>query len=335
MSKLTPLQKFLTNDLRVFREPFFEDMEAVPPEKAGYRVSSLDVFETWYISGIVGGRHPSTYSESPNLWNPYFNKVDRKGVFFSFDLPVEKDFTEFLRTLLTVSGFLDLTVTDPYKHDAFQALLHLDIPFEMSDQARHTETVNHLILDHDQQKILALNTDGLGMIWAIKEKASLRGRKVLIIGAGGSAASIGYEFIRNGNDLTISNRTPARAEALALLLTRFKNTSQQIHYGGFDQVNRFMKRTDLVVNTVAKGCPLGIEDFEWMDENTLLAETKYGGKSELKDLAMAAGLDYIDGKAMLFGQFVEAAASLFPLLSVSSDVHERVIQSMAVQRNWE
>ena len=92
-----------------------------------------------------------------------------------------------------------------------------------------------------------------------------------------------------------------------------------------------MKQTDLVVNTVAEGCPLCTEDAELMVENTLLAETKYGGKSELKDLAMAAGLDYIDGKAMLFGQFVEAAASVFPLLSVSSKEHERIIQSMAAQ----
>ena len=57
------------------------------PEEQGFRwwVSSLDFFEAWRISGIVGGRNPSRYSESPYFWNQYFQKLGVKGVFFAFD----------------------------------------------------------------------------------------------------------------------------------------------------------------------------------------------------------------------------------------------------------
>jgi len=335
MSKLTGLQGFISNDLKAFRAPFFKDMKAFPaPEPSEkstphketcFCVPSLDIFENWYISGIVGGQRPSTYSESPQLWNPYFNGIGRKGAFFSFDLPREKNFTGFLKIILEVPGFLDLTVTDPYKHTAFQALQDLNFSVSMSNQAQHTRAVNHVILDKKQEKLLALNTDGLGMIRAIKERIDIEGKKVLIIGAGGSAASIGYEFIKAGNDLFVSNRTPARAKDLVQLLAGFKNSSQLLLWGGFDQVTGFLKQADIVINTVASGCPLSIQDAELLNKDALLAETKYGGKSELRDLARSANRDYVDGKAMLFGQFIEAAAYVSSILCVSIERHEQVI----------
>jgi len=341
MSKLTPLQRLLDNDLRTFQASFFEDMEVVPapessenripPEEARYRVPSLDIFESWYISGIVGGRRPSTYSGSPGLWNTYYLKVGRKGVFFAFDLPPEKDFTEFLQTLLFVPGLLDLTVTDPYKNRAYRALQDLDYPLQLSDQAEQTRAVNHVILDANGGRIIALNTDGIGMIRAVKDKVNISDKKVLIIGAGGSAASIGYEFVRAGNDLFITNRTPARAEDLGQLLAVFKNPSQQLNWGGFEKVAGSLKLTDIVVNSVAEGCPLGIRDADLLKERCLLAETKYGSKSELRDLAIFTGCDYVDGKAMLFGQFEEAVAYVYPLLSIPAQEHKRVIQAMVTE----
>ena len=134
MSKLEFLQQFLTNDLRVFPGPFFEGLEGFPKtvdstdtqKHEPFRVPSLDIFEAWGICGIVGGRRPSTYSESPRIWNKYFRGIGRDVVFFAFDLPQEKDFTKFMEIALSIPKMLDLTVTDPYKHAAFQSLKGLD-----------------------------------------------------------------------------------------------------------------------------------------------------------------------------------------------------------------
>jgi len=334
MSKLANLQKFLTNDLSVFRAPFFEGIEGFPgtfetpdaQEQAPYRVPSLDIFDAWDICGIVGGRRPSTYSESPRLWNSYFQGIGRKAVFFAFDLPPENDFAEFMETLLSIPGFFELTVTDPYKHKAFLSLEGLGFQVRLSDQAADTKVVNHVILDPKKETLLALNTDGMGMIWAIKEKIDVEGKQILIIGAGGSAVSIGYEFVRAGSDLFITNRTPHRAKEVAELLTGSKRAGQQVSWGGFDRLTDLLSRADIVINTVPEGCPLNVESGNSLKERVLLAETTYGSKSAIKDLAETKGLDYVDGMDMLFGQFLEAAAKIYPLLGLSEETHEEAIR---------
>lgn len=336
MSKLTGIQKLITNDLRIFRAPFFEGREGFPEsheateskDNTPYRIVSLDIFETWAICGIVGGRRPSTYSESPRLWNNYFRGIDRKGVFFAFDLPPEKDFDRFFKTLLSIPGFFELTVTDPYKHTAFLALENSGLEVRWSEQAADTKVVNHVILGTKKSTLLALNTDGMGMIWAIKEKVDVENKKVLIIGAGGSAVSIGYECVRAGSDLIITNRTPSRAKDVCELLSGAKRAGQHLAWAGFDRLTEFLKQADILINTVPEGCPLDMESRKSMKDDILLAETTYGGKSAIKDLAMKAGGDYVDGMDMLFGQFVEAAAKVYPLLGVSEEKHEKTIKSL-------
>lgn len=337
MSKLDTIQAYLTNDLRIFKEPFFENMEEIQVmsptgettwKEPLYRVRDLDFFGSWHICGIVGGRRPSTYSESPRLWNTYFKKLGIRGVLFGFDLPPEKDFTDFFQTALDTPDMLDLTVTDPYKSEAFQALEHIGIPVEWTDQAKHTNAVNHIIVDASQRKLTALNTDGIGMAWAVREKKEISGNHILIIGAGGSAVSIGYEFVRAGCDLSIVNRTPSRAEGLAGLLSRYKSSSRRIGWGGFDRLSSFLKDADVVINTVAEGCPLDSKLIKLAKGHVVLAEAKYGTKAEVKDIARAEGRLYIDGRAMLFGQFVEAAAFIYPLFGITADRHEQVIDDM-------
>ena len=338
MSKLAPLQKVLTNDLRAFQAPFFKGLDGFPEgdesknDPAGnegpYRVQTLDIFDTWAICGIVGGRRPSTYSESPKMWNRYFREIDRKGVFFAFDLPPEENFFEFMESSLNVPGFLDLTVTDPYKQPAFRFLPDLRFQLNLSEQAANTRAVNHIILDAEKEALLALNTDGMGMIRAIKEKKQIKDKKVLIIGAGGSAVSIGYEFVKAGSDLFIVNRTAAKAEALKAHLAGAKKAGQQLDWGDFDRLPDFLKESDVVINTVPEGCPLSVRHIKIMTEGVLLAETTYGRKSALKDMAVSAGLEYVDGRAMLFGQFVEAAAKVYPVLGVSEEAHKEAIKRM-------
>ena len=338
MSKLAPLQKVLTNDLRVFQVPFFKGLQGFPKEgktkndptgwETPYRVETLEIFDTWAICGIVGGRRPSTYSESPKLWNRYFKKVDRKGVFFAFDLPLEEDFRGFMGSSLSVPGFLDLTVTDPYKQQAFRFLPELDFQLNLSEQSANTGAVNHVILDAEKETLLALNTDGMGMIRAVKERKEIKDKKVLIIGAGGSAISIGYEFVKAGNDLFIVNRTAARAEDLIAHLAGAKTAGQRLDWGDFDRLPDFLEHADIVISTVPEGCPLGGQHVKIMKEGVLLAETTYGLKSALKDMAMRIGLDYVDGRAMLFGQFVEAAVRVYPILGISEETHRKAIKAV-------
>jgi shikimate dehydrogenase len=342
MSKLSDIQEYLTNDLKIFKEPFFENMKeirVVSPSKDKvwedllYSVPNLDYFEPWYICGIVGGRQPSTYSESPKLWNRYFKDLGVDGVFFGFDLPPDKDFHEFLDTALAIPEVLDVTVTDPYKSIAYEALKSQDVPVEWMDQAENAQAVNHILIDSSRKSLKALNTDGIGMVWAIQDKSELSGKKVLIIGAGGAAASIGYEIVRNGCALTILNRTPSKAEDLKRLLEKPGGSPGSIRTGGFKMLPELADEIDIIITTVPEGCPITGENIGSFRDDVILIEAKYGPKTDLRDIASREGLEYMDGKAMLFGQFVEAASFLYPLLPVPKDNHEMVIEKM--KGEWE
>lgn len=64
-------------------------------------------------------------------------------------------------------------------------------------------------------KIFGYNTDGIGAISAIKEKAKLQGKTILIIGAGGAAKGIAYEAKKEKTNIIILNRTKEKADILA------------------------------------------------------------------------------------------------------------------------
>ena len=60
------------------------------------------------------------------------------------------------------------------------------------------------------------NTDGIGAVKALAEKTSLPGKKILIIGAGGTAKAIGHEVVALGAQVTVSYHTNReRADLLA------------------------------------------------------------------------------------------------------------------------
>ena len=346
MSKLDALQNFVANDLCSFRDPFFEGMEPLSslgsaegepatPEVQDFRwrVPSLDTFESWRISGIVGGRNPSRYSESPNLWNPYFQRLGVRGVFFAFDLPAKEDLLSFLIRWVRVPGALDLTVTDPYKREVYRALQTLPLAVTRFDQVEQTQSVNHLILDRKDGRILALNTDGLGMIRALSLRIDLRGKWILLLGAGGAAASIGAELIHHRCNLWIANRTQSRAKALAESIRRSVDTRRKtggaIVWSGFEQIEEVLPRTNVLINTVSDGCPIGASQVARLPAAAVLAETKYGAKAELEKLAV--GRNYVDGRAMLYGQFVEAAEIVHPLIGIPRNAHLRAVRSLEVR----
>lgn len=336
MSKLSGLQNILSNDLRVFRRRFFRGMKAVSGFVSGeetaaaggrerrWGMDSLDRFESWRINGIVGGRRPSTYSESPNLWNPYFRKLNVKGVFFAMDLPAESGISLFLDQWLSIPGVLDLTVTDPFKQEVFLSLQSLPLPVIPTEQVERTGSVNHLILDEEGGRVLALNTDGLGMIRALRARVQLEGRRVLLLGAGGTAASIAAELTSFPCTLRIANRTVSRAQALAEALRGF--ASREIAWGGFEQLEELLPSIDVLVNTVSEGCPIGPLQAELLPANAVLAESKYGTKADLA--AFASGRTYVNGWAMLFGQFAAAADVVHCLLVVSEHAHQRALRSL-------
>ena len=96
---------------------------------------------------------------------------------------------------------------------------------EVSEEAQMAGAVNTVV--NDDGRLVGYNTDGLGFVRALSEKAGFAfdGSRVLIVGAGGAARGVAMALSGEGvADFVIANRTLERAERLAGDLTR--------HFGG-------------------------------------------------------------------------------------------------------
>src|SRR5262249_17076888 len=115
-------------------------------------------------------------------------------------------FDETVRAL-GAAGFHGANVTIPHKHAA------LALAGEASGAAREIGAANTLTFGADGE-IAAENTDAPGFIAALG--GSPRGRRALVVGAGGSARAVVWALREEGAaEVSVWNRTPERARALA------------------------------------------------------------------------------------------------------------------------
>jgi shikimate dehydrogenase len=120
-------------------------------------------------------------------------------------LPVPPDrFAQTVRAL-PGSGYRAANVTIPHK------LAALQVADEVSDTARGIGAVNTLTLSEDG-RISGDNTDAGGLLDALGEPLPA---SALILGAGGAARAAAWALREAGVSVSVWNRTPRRAEALA------------------------------------------------------------------------------------------------------------------------
>jgi len=299
-----------------------------------------------WLSGIVGGARPSRYSKSPALWNTLFGKLGLDAAFVAFDLPRAEDMSTFLKAFLDEPGALDLTVTNPYKATAWKALSSLAPAHGWSLAASYRVEVlgclNHLIVDRECGRLVADNTDGVGMLRALEaalgpvrtggvpQTQRLAGQRALVVGAGGAGAAIGLELVRSGVDLTLVDIAATDARALAERLAPY--AAIPIGSGDWSLISRVAPRCGIIISAISAGSPLGAADIARLPADTLFADTRYGATAEFARAAGEAGRSsngrVIDGQAMLFGQFVAAAALACPIAGVKIESLEQAVAEM-------
>lgn len=150
------------------------------------------------LFGLIGC--PVDKSMSHLTHNAVFRRLALNAVYVKFNVREEElpSFFSFIR-LLPIRG---LSVTMPHKELVKSWVSHFP-----------PEGACNTLLFVDGE-IRAYNTDGLG---ALKTLAipSVENKKIVILGAGGTARAIAHEAKRKGALVTIVNRTPQRAQALA------------------------------------------------------------------------------------------------------------------------
>jgi len=154
--------------------------------------------------GVLGW--PVAHSRSPAIHNAALAELDM-GDWRYQRLPVPPAlFTDTVRALRP-SGFVGANATIPHKQAA------LAVADEASTAAAAIGAANTLSLRPDGT-IAAENTDAPGLIAALG--CSPRGTRALVLGAGGGARAAAWALREAGaREVSVWNRTPARAAALA------------------------------------------------------------------------------------------------------------------------
>lgn len=154
------------------------------------------------VYGVIGD--PIVHSLSPVLHNAAFRARKMDAVYLPFHVT---DLNDFLRAVepLGIAGF---SITLPHKEKILRHLDHVD-PLAQSVGAVNTVVVKH------GGKLFGYNTDCLGILRALEGKLSIRGSRVLILGAGGVARAAAFALARAGASVSICSRRPEHAARLA------------------------------------------------------------------------------------------------------------------------
>lgn len=156
------------------------------------------------LNAVIG--NPVLHSQSPRLHQALYEEMGINAIMLAFENPSLDDYISSVRTLS-----IGLTaVTMPFKTDI------LDFVDTRSDAVNTLNAANTLL--YANGLIHAENTDVDG-IRAALANTPLRGKNVLIIGAGGAARAAAYALQNTHAQCYVLNRTLAHAEALTQALS--------------------------------------------------------------------------------------------------------------------
>ena len=180
------------------------------------------------IFGVVG--NPLKQSKGIYVHNEVFRRAEANAVYCKFTVENLPAFMTDIAPML--HGF---SVTTPHKQDI---LFHLD---RIEPAARKIGAVNTVI--RRAGILTGSNTDADAALDAIEAVEPVKGKTVLVAGAGGAARAIVYESLRRDANVVVVNRTAEKAQRLA---QEFRAQSVPI-----DQIRSV--RFDVFVNATTVG----------------------------------------------------------------------------------
>jgi len=252
-----------------------------------YRIEQIESVTKVY--GIAGD--PVSHSMSPWVMNSAFRRENVNAVY----LPLHVKSLDDLLSTLTDLPLDGLSVTMPFKQAVVEHLDNSDV------LTQNTGACNTIVRGKDG-RLFGFNTDVYGIVAALEPRLPLQNARVLVLGAGGAARAAVFGLRAKGADVSILNRTPATAQALA------KQSGSKV-----------VKRSDLPKLTwdvIFNATPVGMaaDKHSPLEENELNAVWVFDSvynpiETKLLTMAREKGCGTISGAEM----FVHQAARQFEI----------------------
>jgi shikimate dehydrogenase len=250
---------------------------------------------------VIG--NPIVQSKSP-LIHSAFAQVTRQDIDYGKLLGPLGEFAATVDAFRS-SGGRGMNVTAPFKLDAFAYAT------DLAPSAQMAGAVNAMKFEGD--KVFAENFDGVGLVRDLVHNLAcpLKGRRVLILGAGGATRGALLPLLaEQPAELVIVNRTVSKAQELAALAQQHQTGQVPVQGLGYADLQR--EAFDVVLNAsssslMAELPPLPPGVFA---AGCLAYDLTYGkGLTPFLKLAQQAGVTQVaDGVGMLAEQAAEAFA---------------------------
>jgi shikimate dehydrogenase len=176
---------------------------------------------------------PVEHSLSPLVHNAGYQALGINYAYVSFRVKDIKRAVEGIRG----PGIRGASVTTPHKTGVLKYLDRLD------PTAGKIGAVNTIV--NDGGALTGYNTDGDGAIKALEEATALKGKRAILVGAGGAAAAIAFGLKAKGTKLFVLSRTENKARELA----------QKVGAGGYGNLKRLAEiaSADIMINATPVG----------------------------------------------------------------------------------
>jgi shikimate dehydrogenase len=248
---------------------------------------------------VIG--HPISHSKSPVIHSAFARATGQDIEYTAIEGPLDGFATA--ATAFRDNGGRGMNITAPFKLQAFE------LATDRTERAQLAGAVNCLKFEGECEgkHILADNFDGLGLVNDIQHNLgfAMRGKQVLLLGAGGAARGVLQPFLeQQPAALVIANRTVAKAHALAEQFAAHGPVSGC----GYPELEG--RRFDLVVNATSASLSAELPPItaDVFNSAGLAYEMVYGkGLTPFLRLAQNAGVHQLaDGVGMLVEQAAEA-----------------------------
>jgi shikimate dehydrogenase len=243
------------------------------------------------VAAVIGS--PVRHSLSPAIHNAAFAAAGLDWVYVAFEVAPGQavDALDAMRTL----GLAGLSVTMPHKEAVAAAVDRLD------PAASALAAVNTVVVDR-HGALVGHNTDGAGFVDSLRADGGVepRGRRVVVLGAGGAARAVVDALARAGaSEVVVVNRTAARAEVAAALAGPVGRVGSAVDVSDADVV---VNATSVGMAGVGADAELAVDPDRLRAGQVVVDLVYHPLDTPLLRAARAAGAVGVDGLGMLVHQ---------------------------------
>ncbi len=256
------------------------------------------------IIGVIGKNIKN--SLSPLFHNQIILKHSLNFCYLPFQV-AETDLSKAIQGIKTLNT-RGVNITFPYKEKVIEFL------DEAEESARRIGAINTIV--NNKGFLTGYNTDVIGFKKSLQEdgKFVIKGKKAVILGAGGAARAVVYALLEEEiEEICIFNRTLEKAKKIKQNLSSFFPKSRiSVFLLEGENLKEKIEKAHLLVNATSLGMPPRIDNTPLPDEklfhpNLLVYDLIYRpARTLFLRQAKRAGAKIINGLPMLVYQGIES-----------------------------